>query len=169
MEIEDLNKGIELCIQNAKRLLEDARVLFNNKRYEGSAFLGLTSMEEASKGLMLREYKRNGRELTKSQWKRKGFLSHSIKLAESMKRRGEYHDKEHPIIKGTYSKSSFVEWFAKEHTKLREYSLYVCRDFSSSRWKSPLTNTWLDKGWTEHILDGAKLTIKLAEEESTYT
>ena len=29
MEIEELNEGIELCIQNAKRLLKDAQFLFD--------------------------------------------------------------------------------------------------------------------------------------------
>jgi len=161
-----LNVGIEFCIQNAKRLLEDAQFLFNAERYAGSVFFGLTSMEESVKAMKLIEYKRTGRDLTKSQWKR-SFLPHWDKLAESMKKRGEYIDEEHPIVEGTYSSPGFVEWFAEEHTKLREYSsLYVDRDFDNSEWKVPFNNTWLDKGWTQYILRGAELTIELAERAS---
>ena len=164
METGELNIGIEACIQNAKRLFDDAQFLFNAERYAGSVFFGLTSMEESVKAMKLNEYKLTGKELTKSQWER-NFLSHWNKLAESMKKRGARIDEEHPIVKGTYSSPSFVEWFAEEHNKLREYSLYVDRDFDNSEWKVPFNNGWLDKGWTQYILDGAKTTIELAEEE----
>jgi AbiV family abortive infection protein len=50
-----ITAGINAATQNAKRLFEDALILFNDKRYPSAASLAILSIEESGKVSILRE------------------------------------------------------------------------------------------------------------------
>jgi AbiV family abortive infection protein len=58
-------EGMNLALQNARRLLQDAQTLFENGRYPSAAALAILSIEEAGKLAVLRELSlaRNQQEL----------------------------------------------------------------------------------------------------------
>lgn len=166
MNDQELKEGIELIIENSKRLLDDAQYLFDGERYMPAAFFALSAEEEAGKAFMLLDYLRNGKDLTKTRWKRKGFIYHPKKLSESMKKRGLYYDKIYASIRGgIYTREYFIRWYGKEHSEMKEDCLYVDRDFDRDIWKSPINPPAFGKNYAEAFLHRAKITIKLAEEE----
>ena len=162
MDQDEIQEGIKLCIENAKRLLDDSKLLFDNKRYPASILMSIVSLEESAKAAKLQEYYHDGRDLTKSQWKREGFLSHAKKLEKNMKLRGQAIDRKYPSVRGTYSSDSMAEWFSEEHTKLREAALYVDRDFEASVWISPQIHSWLgDDYWAKYLISAAEESISI--------
>ena len=54
--ISKLKKGVELCLNNGKRLLDDAKFLQNNKRFASAIPLYVISYEELNKGLFLEDH-----------------------------------------------------------------------------------------------------------------
>ena len=52
----ELKKGVELCLNNGKRLLDDAKFLQNNKRFASAIPLYVISYEELNKGLFLEDH-----------------------------------------------------------------------------------------------------------------
>ena len=53
LEIDQLASGIQLCIENASSLIEDAELLYNHKRYPRAFSLAVLSIEELGKIPML--------------------------------------------------------------------------------------------------------------------
>lgn len=51
--LDSLRIGITLSLENAERLLKDARILFKNKRYASATCLVTLSLEEVGKAVLL--------------------------------------------------------------------------------------------------------------------
>ena len=47
-----LEKGVKLCLKNARRLIKDANLLIDNGSYGHALFLVFTSLEEVSKAFI---------------------------------------------------------------------------------------------------------------------
>jgi AbiV family abortive infection protein len=73
-------EGINAAIKNAKRLADDAELLFENKKYPSAAGLAILSIEESGKVSILRglSIARDGKDL-KASWKE--YRSHTSKNA----------------------------------------------------------------------------------------
>jgi len=52
---QNCREGAELCLENANRLLQDAFILFEDKRYITTSCLAIYSFEEIGKGKELLE------------------------------------------------------------------------------------------------------------------
>ncbi len=53
---EDIVSGIQLAQTNARRLIQDARILFSHERYPSSAALAILAIGERGKALVLRRF-----------------------------------------------------------------------------------------------------------------
>ena len=53
---QELEKGIELALNNAERLNSDAQLLFRNRRYPSSRFYALVAKEEIGKAFLLADH-----------------------------------------------------------------------------------------------------------------
>ena len=49
LNYKNVAKGIKLCLDNAKGLIEDAEILRDNQRYRGSVIFALFAWEECAK------------------------------------------------------------------------------------------------------------------------
>lgn len=76
---EILLDGSSLALKNTDRLLKDARILFDNKRYSTSLALSVLALEEFGKCLLLFEAMTKRSKVTSNMW-RKHFMNHNVKL-----------------------------------------------------------------------------------------
>jgi len=67
--LTNLKEGAEACLNNAKRLLKDAQILFEAKSYPSCFFLSQLSLEELAKGFMLIDKHLNKKVFTRKEWK----------------------------------------------------------------------------------------------------
>jgi len=161
---ESLDEGIQLCLANAERLLNDAQHLNGEERYSSAMLLAAIAIEEAGKGLTLLRAKENNKNLDNGEQK-KVFRLHQFKIKQAlagvphlrldMKTRMPQHEIEE--IARTVTD-------AVDSAKLEQ--TYV--DWKKGRWHSP---TMTDKtllrgaaanqiGTAEVITDSFKAAIK---------
>jgi len=158
-----IKKGVQLCLENSSRLLEDAKLLFDHKRYASAAHLASLSFEELGKGILIgagwrkkRVSKERVRELFHT-----GSKGHLLKLRAPIER-GQLIGVKSPepparirqILESSYYKRNetiYVDWFVRA-------------------WKSP---TELDDGEIRHMaqgsIDSTERLLKLAENNLTKT
>ncbi|HXV38190.1 MAG TPA: AbiV family abortive infection protein [Nitrosopumilaceae archaeon] len=72
----ELKKGVELCLNNGKRLLDDAKLLQKNKKFASAIPLYIISYEELNKGLFLEEHLFSKEDISDTEYK-EVFTSHS--------------------------------------------------------------------------------------------
>ena len=77
--LSDHDKGITFSIENARRIINDAKMLFEANRYSSALYLAIQGIEEIGKALLFLKYKRDQGSITKSQWD-KIFCCHTEKL-----------------------------------------------------------------------------------------
>ena len=78
---EEQPEGIRLSIENCKRLVTDAKILFDNKRYSSAIMLLILAKEEFAKALLLLNHEKDGLELSVNKVK-EYFSDHEIRLEE---------------------------------------------------------------------------------------
>ena len=144
MEIstKNLEKGVKLCLKNARRLIKDANLLIDNGSYGHALFFVITSLEEVSKAFMytssrlesqkIEELKEVYRHDIKHVYYLSFFLGQLIEIYGKTveKYEGKPLDVDDFFILGEGLTSSVEEMLA-----LREWSLYV--DFEDGEWFSP--------------------------------
>ena len=139
---ENLEKGVKLCLKNARRLIEDANLLIDNGSFGHALFFLITSIEEVSKAFMYTSSRLESQKIEEL----KEVYRHDIKCMYYLsfilgqliliygKTREKYEGKPLDIddffILGEDLTSSLEEMLA-----LREWSLYV--DFEDGEWFSP--------------------------------
>jgi len=129
--LSELDEGIEKSVENASRYLNDALFLFQHKKYQSSILLSMLSFEESGKALLLMNYRKDKREITKTQWIKK-FCSHTIKNLVS--RRAIWQD--------TGFTPHFPDWdkiLSKFDQEWKHVFTYVDYDFRNQKWTTPLT------------------------------
>jgi len=142
IKVKELAKGIQLCVENAADLIEDARLLFNKNRFARCFSLCVLAMEEIGKieviarGVLISK-------TDEKKWKRfeKNFKSHEIKqahaivmqFAETLRSEG---------AKGVKQRLSAPGRFTLDQAK--QLSFYV--DFLDGKFVSPRTMISKDLG-----------------------
>lgn len=146
--ISDYDKGVTLSKENAERLIEDAKMLFEAKKYSSAFYLAVQGIEEIGKALLFLRYKREQKKITKSQWE-KVFMNHVTKLEEVQE-----------AINKHATKTRFFEGFGKSKKYLPEEKVqkmivgaikldkekfaYVEYDFHRQKWLTPLKPEVID-------------------------
>ena len=128
--LSELDEGIEKSVENSSRYLSDALFLFQHKRYQSSILLSMLSYEESGKALLAMHYKKEKREITKTQWV-KQFCSHTIKNLVS--RRAIWRD--------AGFTPRFPNWdkvLSKFDQEWKHVFTYVDYDFRNQKWTTPL-------------------------------
>ena len=80
LNTEEIHKGIILCIENARDLLRDCKLLRRRRRYARAMSLSISAMEEIGKISLLRTINRipkNKQKLHSIEWK--NFYNHNYK------------------------------------------------------------------------------------------
>ena len=115
IKVSELSKGIELCIDNGKRLLEDALILQKNKKFSSAIPLFILGYEEINKGVFL-EYKLDKQEnVSDGEYDRVfGKRSHSTKnimyFEITRKKLEELSDKDYFVMKDVTETRSSIRW-----------------------------------------------------------
>ena len=148
-----ISQGMNCANANAKRLLEDAELLFQNGRYPSAVGLAILAIEEAGKEAMLRclSVARNAEEL-KSSWK--DFRTHTSKnwLAALPRL----------ISSGALNLEDFASLFkdpkySQSIENLKQISIYSdCID--DARWSSP--GEVVDEKVARSVVAAARLAVK---------
>jgi len=146
--LTDLIKGAELSKNNAERLLQDAKVLFNNQKWNGSFVLSTLSLEEQAKAFKLINKYAKGKRFSKKEWK-DFAISHNKKLAyiektvdrlDARKVREQTGIDFWGVLKKTYqnagakSLEDYRKRFSKELESFRVQTLYIDYDFKNKKW-----------------------------------
>src|SRR5438094_311043 len=115
IKTSELKKGIEFCLDNGKRLLDDALFLQQKGRYSSAIPLFILGYEEINKAVFL-EYKfEKNQNVTDEEYKKlfRG-LSHSEKnkmfFTITKKRLEEISDREYQIIKAVTESKTSIHW-----------------------------------------------------------
>lgn len=146
--LRDYDKGIRLSKENAERLIEDAKMLFESKKYPSAFYLAVIGIEEIGKALLLLKYKKEQKEITKTQWKNV-FCFHQEKLRivekaitqHIRKTKAQYGFGENAmrgISEGEVSNIDVSNMIVEGLKQDKDAFLYVGYDFSRSVWSTPL-------------------------------
>jgi len=146
--IFDYDKGLTLSEENARRLIDDAKILFEKKRYSSASYLAIQGMEEVGKALLLLRYKREKKEITKSQWKNV-FCQHKLKLDEVQKAITKHVGKFRVFegfgtAKKYWSDDRVQEWLVKALKREKDDFAYVDYDFQNQKWLIPFKPDKID-------------------------
>jgi len=130
LTIEQITNLSDYCLQNASELVEEARLLFSNKRYARALFLSILALEETSKRDILWQAIFLGED--EKQWKEfwNKFLSHDVKLATVLWdyitiRSNKEKNTPREILHEYLSEMKKAEGEAKEISSFKEWAMYV--------------------------------------------
>jgi len=79
--LTNYDEGVKLSEDNARRLIEDPKILLKNERHHSAVYLAIQGIEEIGKALLFLKYKKDQKEITKTQWE-KVFCDHRRKIRE---------------------------------------------------------------------------------------
>jgi AbiV family abortive infection protein len=156
-------QGIKLAINNAKSLLSDAILLFENARYARAAALSILAIEEAGKPSILRDIllEDDPKQLKKA-WQ--NYRRHTEKntnwIVPELASKGANHI-EH-LRQTTDSNSGHQQ----ELDNLKQLAFYTDA-FSKCKWSSP--EQVLDKELTEQLINTAKVLVGSDRDQNTMT
>ena len=140
LDFGECAKGIKLCLDNAKALLEEAKILHNKEKYRGSVVLSLFAWEELAKIVQIFNLLDPiNKDDIKKRWRKfwKEFRSHEKKLISS------FTNKIVADIEKNGGKE--IEYINKDKPSkgmpdliaLKEACLYVNCDYNSKKFISP--------------------------------
>lgn len=121
--VSELKKGIELCLNNGKRLLDDAKFLQENKRFASAIPLYIISYEELNKGLFLEDHLFSKEDISDKEYK-EVFTSRShlkkLKLQYEIKKKtiDEMDDAEFNNYEDVSNKIGSIWWGTNRQTAL---------------------------------------------------
>lgn len=159
--LTDLREGAKTCLVNAKRLLEDAQLLFGRRSYLSCFLLSQLSLEELAKGFALIEKhlkgevfsKQEWRVLTKNRWAHVRKLKYLQEVEDKWteecvgKKSISYIETLHQIVSKVSWANNLGEYrekISKVHYQWRINSLYVGYDFEKKDWIEPSTHPIFD-------------------------
>lgn len=137
-----LEKGVKLCLKNARRLIKDANLLIDNGSYGHALFFVITSLEEVSKAFMYTSSRLESQKIEEL----KEVYHHDIKyvyylafllgqLIEIYGKTAEKYEGKPLDIDDFFTLGEDLISSVEEMLALREWSLYV--DFKDEEWFSP--------------------------------
>jgi len=149
--LSELKQGAKACLQNAERLLNDAKILFKMKGSYPSCFaLIMLSMEEMAKASKLNDYFQRNDDMPREEWKKftRSKNAHVNKLLWMEQKDTSWISEVTKIYEENLRKiASRVEWaedledfhrkIASVLHKWKLHSLYVDYDFNKGKWNTP--------------------------------
>jgi len=140
---EEIEKGVELCFNNARSLIEDAETLLNQGSYGHALFLAISAIEEMSKAFM---YACGRVDVWKPEELVHDVVHHTSKytlfvisvLLDSINKvieKGDYRITKPLDIDDFVELGKDLEFAIEEIWKQRLQSLYV--DYQQGKWLSP--------------------------------
>ena len=151
-----LKRGVELCLDNVDKLIEDAEILFQRRNYGHSVFLAYSAIEETSKAFMYAMFriespKPNELEQVKRHDAKFDFFM-ALQIVEIIGRameRGPQKPDRPLDIKDFQEMERDYDSLSGDVWNLRLQSLYV--DYRKGRWFSPSDITRKDaEEWIEY-------------------
>ena len=151
--LESVQIGIERSLENTQRLLDDAKLLFENKRYASSLSLGALSLEELGKTILLLNELVQERDVSTTLWK-KIFRSADAHI-EKFKAPHKYHE-----LLGfksvDYSErqkiNTIINALCKDFNLRKQRGFYV--DWIEGKWWSPtMLPPSILESWSEDLID----------------
>lgn len=127
--INTLNEGLQKAVDNSTRYLNDALLLYENKRFSSCFLISMLSFEESGKALLLIAAIAKKQSITSKQW-RKDFCNHCKKNLVSIKSTWE----------DAHFTSRFPDWdkhLANFDFEWKNAFTYVDYDFGVNKWISP--------------------------------
>jgi len=119
----ELKKGVELCLNNGKRLADDAKFLQDNKKFASAIPLYIISYEELNKGLFLEDHLFSKEDISDTEYK-EVFTSHShlkkLKIQYEVKKKTieEMNDAEFNSYEDISNKVGSIWWGINRETAL---------------------------------------------------
>lgn len=145
---QDIPEGVRLAIKNAKSLLEEAQLLYNNKRFARSTALAILAYEEIAKAAILRDKWHKGEGISKHQWEKR-IKEHVQKAKIAYQQFVEGID---DLTKKTLDRKiidsllSSMTGTAQNMKTLRESCIYVDWDSKNRKWLIPISKEQANEG-----------------------
>jgi AbiV family abortive infection protein len=135
----ELKEGMNLSIENAKNLVNDAEILIKNGRYTTASYLSVVSLEEQGKALILLKKLLNKEDITKEYWADK-LEHHEPKIIATYDL--VFSKYRHIAIVKRKSQRKRIDSadFAKHILNQKPKNLYVDWDFKTR--KTQITDKW---------------------------
>jgi AbiV family abortive infection protein len=173
--LTNLLEGAFACLNNAERLLEDARTLFYKSRFLSCFLITQLALEELAKGFKLIEKHSKNKKLSKGEWKSftKSYKAHAYKL----KYLQEIEDRWTAEIAGKIWNSDYfgllkkiagnLPWagsvdkyrkeMSKAHYNWRINCTYVGYDWVTNKWTEPSKQPVFDGIFIDEIICNSDL------------
>lgn len=139
-------EGASLCLDNAIRLLKEAKLLFENEIYLTSCCLAIYALEEIGKGEELLEAFKSQKNVTKTKWRKlsKRTYAHVRKIKTGRKLAMKRLEERFDFILNRFRLSSLsdsryeeVRWILAKHDQWwKEQCLYV--GWEQNKWTIPM-------------------------------
>ena len=167
--MKNLQNGVHICLENAKKWIEDAELLFEHGSYGHATSLALIGIEELAKALVLSEAYFSNRELEhvkdvfqNHRFKNAIFLGVIIGMYAPTAMPEKNAEKkaltEMEIQKSAAKVESPLMKVLQEVDELRKAGFYV--DYKKGRWCSPID---VERGEAKYHVDlGKKFLIELS-------
>ena len=133
LTLEEINKGIILCIENIESIVKDSQLLYENRRYPRAFALSISALEEIGKVTILHEMceiPETKQKLWREYWK--DFRSHFIK--SSLGDSNTWNDR---LLEQMGARIMAGKLEDKLTERLRQSGIYVDYSKEDSRWISP--------------------------------
>jgi len=166
ISMEKLAEGFTCALDNAERLLNDAKILSERACYASSIQLSLLSVEEAGKASMLREHLLHQKEVLKSEWRIRGafFKMHSKKFYKA-------HDEVAKMALNWLqevgashlmdSKTELDKYETQDKSEsLKQRVTYLDYDFEKKCWLKPWDTNYANARFAKTLCLYAKIIIK---------
>jgi AbiV family abortive infection protein len=171
--LTEYDDGIELSEENAKRLIEDSKILLENKRHHSAVYLAIQGIEEIGKALLFLKYKREQKKITKTQWE-KVFCKHERKISEVQEKISK-HLTTVKVYEGFGKSRKYLsdkrvhEILVKGLKRNKEDFAYVNYDFTKQKMTAPTNLKIADfEAFTKSIVIGyTQKAIIVLEKEKT--
>jgi AbiV family abortive infection protein len=143
---EQLGQGHRECLQNAKRLIEDAQLLGRHERYRAGYLVLLLASEELGKAIWLRI----GQSVEAHKWREwwRSYFSHADKQAAGILAWAQANDWEE-YERNWHEIHKRIDKAAARVAVLREKIMYV--NFDEGKFISPLEDNEIKKDFNEEL------------------
>ncbi|AFU59694.1 hypothetical protein Ngar_c27730 [Candidatus Nitrososphaera gargensis Ga9.2] len=165
-----LPRGIKLCIHNANRLLQDAKLLRDNKKFSSALVCAIFAYEELGKAISLRDKWIKKENLTLKDWKQ--MLDHVKKSYHTnkfmQKKSGRQFDSDDNDFRRQLQKieDDMLTFDATERSIFeKESNLYV--NWTKAGWISPNDLDKIDGIANRRILEVSSAIEHFLDEEQT--
>lgn len=172
--LNKLREGYESAIENAERLLNDSKILYQHKCLASSIQLSLLSSEEAGKAFGIIAYMSQGKSITKKEWEDfRKFRGHWKKLFwaseaahmsfDKMLREAVVNNSSLERFLGIKPHEPTVKWKAE---KLKQLMIYLDYDFKNNKWLRPGDSWYATASSANGFISEAEAFIKAVRQHT---